>query len=328
MNLHAIFFRHKVTTFKLVTLKGAVIIILLTKCSLSFSEKHDVPNVNPIEPSYEYFQDCENCPEMAKVLGGKFIIGETEFNEDERPQKQILISEFAVARFEVTVAEYRRFIEQTGFEEKSPCLAMGDNGSWFQSPDASWLKPGFEQTEDHPVVCVSYQAALAFIEWLNDQVSPEYAKYRLLTESEWEYVARAGSDTTYWWGNNEEDFCKYTNGTDKLASEKYPQWIKAGKCQDGHLYTAPVGFYAKPNAFGAEDMVGNVWEWVQDCYKDSYVFLPKDGKPQVDNNCEKNVIRGGAWGDYGSFYLRSAYRGAWHGVSGFSNLGFRVAKDL
>lgn len=275
-----------------------------------------------------YSKACEDCPQMVAVQKGSFLIGSTQYNEDERPQKKILISEFAVSRFEITVAEYRTFIEQTGYEEQSPCLVMGEGGSWYQNEDASWAEPGFKQEDDHPVVCVSWQGAKAYIDWLNAKIGSSSPQFRLLSESEWEYAARAGSETSYWWGENEDDFCQYTNGADEVSFEQFPQWAKTGKCYDGHLYTAPVGFYNKPNAFMLEDMVGNVWEWVEDCYVDNYRTIPINGQAQNASPCEKRVFRGGAWGDYGSFYLRSAYRGAWPGVSAFSNLGFRVARNV
>lgn len=270
---------------------------------------------------------CENCPEMISVMGGDFLIGSSDFQDDEQPVKKIKIAAFMVSRFEITVSQYSKFIDEVGFQEQSPCLVMGENGSWYQNNEASWDNPGFEQGPTHPVVCISWQASKAFVKWLNTKIDDTQPQFRLLSESEWEYVAKAGTQTTYWWGNNEEDFCQYTNGADAVAFEQYPQWIKAGKCSDGHLYTAPVGFYEKPNKFGAEDMIGNVWEWVEDCYKDGYSALANNGDPQQMSPCEKRVFRGGAWGDYGSFYLRSTYRGAWPSGGAFSNVGLRIARS-
>jgi formylglycine-generating enzyme required for sulfatase activity len=275
-----------------------------------------------------YSKPCESCPQMVVVPKGNYLIGSAEFNEDEQPQKQIFIGEFSVSRFEITVAEYRLFSEQVGYKEKVPCLVMGESGSWYHNEEASWDRPGFEQEDDHPVVCISWQGAKAYIDWLNSKLDSSATQFRLLTESEWEYAARAGSKTSYWWGQNENDFCVYTNGADALSFDQYPQWALTGECNDGHLYTAPVGFYHKPNAFNLEDMVGNVWEWVEDCYVDNYQALPANGQAQMTNPCEKRVFRGGAWGDYGSFYLRSSYRGAWAGAGAFSNLGFRVARNV
>ena len=291
-----------------------VVSFLLVACSASQTE-------------WTYTKNCEYCPEMITVPGGQFLMGSDKFQEDEQPVKTINIKTFRISRFEITVAEYRKFIEETGYVEQSKCLAMGENGSWYESEVASWLNPGFAQQENHPVVCVSHLGAKAYIAWLNKQRKNE-PPYRLLSESEWEFAARAGTKSTYWWGENEEDFCKYTNGADALAFERFPQWLKAGKCVDGHIYTAPVGYYKRPNLFGVEDMVGNVWEWVEDCYVDNYSNLPTNGAPLAMKQCEKHVFRGGAWGDYGSFYLRTGYRGAWHSASAFSNLGFRVAQDF
>jgi formylglycine-generating enzyme required for sulfatase activity len=273
------------------------------------------------------YRACQQCPEMVAVPKGTFKIGSTEFNEDEQPVKDISINAFAVSRFEITVAEYKQFIDEMNFKESSPCLTMGEDGSWFFNQEAAWNNVGFEQDDNHPVVCVSWTGAKAYIKWLNTKLKDGAPKFRLLTESEWEYAAKAGSHTTFWWGSNEQDFCKYTNGVDATAFAIYPHWKLAGKCDDGFVYTAPVGHFNKPNAFGLQDMIGNVWEWVEDCYVDNFKALANNGEAQTSEPCEKRVFRGGAWGDYGSFYLRSTYRGAWAGDGAFANIGFRIAQD-
>lgn len=278
----------------------------------------------------QHFRDCEDCPEMLIIPGGQFLIGspETEAGHgaDEGPQKLVNISSFSASRFEITVGEFRAFTEKTDHAPDPNCLVMEANGTWNYDPDATWQSPGFEQEENHPVVCISWNTAKAYVDWLNSQTSQE--SYRLLTESEWAYTARSKTTSAYWWGDEENDFCQFTNGVDQTAKRTYPGWQRSGQCDDGFLYTAPVGHYQKPNVFGVEDMVGNVWEWVEDCYVSNFENHPLDGSAIAEDPCEKRVLRGGAWGDYGSFYLRSAYRGAWSGDEAFSNLGFRVAKTL
>lgn len=283
-----------------------------------------------IESKQVSFSDCAECPEMIVIPSGTFLIGsdasEPGHIEDESPQVEVNISRFAASKFEVTLGQFKSFIDATGYADETVCLSMQENGGWGYDPEKSWENPGFEQDANHPVTCVSWNTANAYVKWLNEQSAP--GQYRLLSESEWEYAARAGSTTTYWWGDDEDDFCEVTNGVDQMAQSRFPNWPRAGNCSDGFVFTAPVGHYQSPNAFGAEDMVGNVWEWVSDCYADSHVNKPRDGMPQTAEACEKGVMRGGAWGDHGSFYLRSAYRGAWDRGQSFTNLGFRVAKTL
>jgi formylglycine-generating enzyme required for sulfatase activity len=294
----------------------------IAACSIPVQSESDLKQAS--------FSDCSECPEMILIPSGTFLLGsdatEPGHIDDESPQVEVEISSFAASRYEITLGEFRTFIDSTGYVDETICLSMQDNGGWGFDPEKTWENPGFEQSDNHPVVCVSWNTANAYVEWLNRKSTP--GKYRLLSESEWEYAARAGSSTVYWWGDNEDDFCKVTNGVDLLAQSQFPNWPRAGNCSDGHIFTAPVGHYQSPNMFGVEDMVGNVWEWVSDCYVDSHLDKPRDGTPQIVEPCEKGVMRGGAWGDHGSFYLRSAYRGAWDREQSFTNLGFRVAKTM
>ena len=266
--------------------------------------------------------------QMIPIEGGEFLLGSPSSQEghqaDEGPQLAVTIPSFRISRFEVTKRQYRAFVEASGYSSDTPCLVMGEDGRWFHDPDASWENPGFAQTEDHPVVCVSWVDAKAYAAWLGERT--QGAGYRLPSEAEWEFVAKAGGTSTYWWGEDEERFCAYTNGADATVRALYPEWDRAGECDDGFAYTAPVGTYEKPNVFGAEDMIGNVWEWAADCYTDTHSDAPRDGGAVEVPDCEKRVLRGGAW-DFGPFYLRTAYRGAWDGSQAFSNLGFRVAAD-
>ncbi len=277
------------------------------------------------------FQDCEACPEMVLVPGGHFTLGSSPSEDghiaDEAPQRAITLQPFAVSRHEITRGEFARFAEAVGHQNDPGCLVMSETGGWIYDPEASWREPGFEQTDAHPVVCLSWATAQAYVRWLNTETGTE--RYRLLTEAQWEYAARAGSTTAFWWGDDKHQSCRWTNGADAGARAVYPGWLLTADCEDGFIYTAPVGHFNQPNGFGVEDMVGNVWEWVEDCYVDTYATMAEDGSAQqVDGDCERRVMRGGAWGDYGAQYLRSAYRGAWRPDIGFSNLGLRVAKSV
>ncbi|ANM32316.1 hypothetical protein ABI59_16910 [Acidobacteria bacterium Mor1] len=284
----------------------------------------------PPEPG-ERFRDCPECPEMVVIPGGDLLFGSPDSEEgrsaDEGPQLALTIQPFAAGRFPVTRGEYAAFIAETerdgaaGATVQPGCFVMQDNGSWGFDPERRWDDPDFEQGDDHPVVCVSWDEAQDYVAWLNARV--EGAPYRLLTEAEWEYAARAGSTTPYWWGDAQAEFCGYTNGAGAEAAEIYGGWERAGTCDDGFIYTAPVGHYRQPNGFGLEDMVGNAWEWVSDCYVDR---IEAPANTQTDGDCEKRVLRGGGW-DYSPLYLRTAYRGAWPAEGRFANFGFRVARD-
>ena len=288
----------------------------------------DTSPMLPVDPVLLELE-CEQCPALVAVPSGTFLLGtppdESGRVEDEGPQKRIAIAAFAVSRYEITRGEFAQFVAATDYNDHSGCLVMGDNSRWVFDPDASWHNPGFAQDDNHPVVCVTTDAAEAYVAWLNHQSGAD--AYRLLSESEWEYVARAGSTTPYWWGEVEDDFCRFANGVDQSAATEFPGWIRAGNCNDGNLYTAAVGRY-RANPFGLYDTAGNVWEWVADCYVDHYATHPDDGAPVVIDRCDKRVMRGGGWADYGSFYLRTGYRGAWSGAQPFGNIGFRVAADL
>ncbi len=278
------------------------------------------------------FRDCPECPEMVVVPGGDLLFGSPESEEgrsaDEGPQLPLTIQPFAAGRFPVTRGEFAAFLaatEQDGdvdAAEQPGCFVLQGNGGWGFNPEGRWDDPDFEQGDDHPVVCVSWNEAQDYVAWLNSQV--EGTPYRLLAEAEWEYAARAGTTTPYWWGDAQGGFCSYTNGAGAEAAAVYTAWDRAGTCDDGFLYTAPVGHYRKPNPFGLEDMVGNAWEWVSDCYVNR---IEPPANTQKDEGCEKRVLRGGGW-DYAPLYLRTAYRGAWSGDGRFANFGFRVARDL
>lgn len=301
---------------------ASVMLLSSTPIGIPFVAAHE-------DSQDEVIADCKDCPEMVYIPSGTFLLGSKEADpghqEDESPQIAVSVPEFSVSRFEVTVGQFKNFVEATGYQDETVCLSMQENGGWGHDLETSWRSPGFEQDDDHPVVCISWRAANDYIAWLNERSDTEH--YRLLSESEWEYAARAGSTTTYWWGDNENDFCELTNGVDRSARARFPNWVRAGDCDDGFVFTAPVGHYQSPSAFGVEDMVGNVWEWVSDCYADSYAYKPRDGSAyETDEDCERRVIRGGAWGDHGAFYLRSAYRGAWEPTQSFTNLGLRVAR--
>ncbi len=302
--------------------------LILVAQAASAENRSDVVS-NAAQQRSDAFADCHGCPDMVIIPAGTFDFGspssEQGRSDDEGPQVRTRLSSFAVSRHEITLDQYRQFVEETKHPVADYCYGMNENGSWTPATTITWKSPGFDQDGDHPVVCVTWNDAMAYIDWINSKVDGQ--PYRLPTESEWEYTARAGTITPYWWGDEQAAFCQWTNGADSIARERYQIWDRAGTCSDGFLYTAPVGHYQKPNAFGVHDMVGNVWEWVADCYQAQLSNVYFSEQQLASTGCEKRAVRGGAW-DYSPLYLRTAYRGAWNPSEGFSNFGFRVARSV
>jgi len=266
------------------------------------------------------FQDCPDCPRMVVIPAGDFTMGspasEAGRGVDEGPQRQVSIAQpFALGRSEVTVAEFRRFVEESGFktEAERDTRAQGCSGFVYADPAAgnaappavtSWRSPGLAQAQidSHPVLCVSWNDARAYAQWLSRKTG---RRYRLPTEAEWEYAARAGSSTARYWGDDADQACRFANVADQ---SRFQTWGFGQKheCTDGHYFTAPAGGYL-PNRFGLYDMIGNVWEWTEDCWNASYAGAPSDGNASTDGDCAQRVCRGGSWSTVPRF-ARSATR--------------------
>jgi formylglycine-generating enzyme required for sulfatase activity len=283
--------------------------------------------------------DCALCPQLVVAPAGRYTIGspenEPERGADEGPQRVVTIPyALAVGRYEVTRGQYEAFVRATGRAVGANCVTdRAEHGRWAPDPAATFRDPAFPQGDDHPVVCVSWEDAQAYVAWLNAQTR---GGYRLLSEAEWEYLARAGTWDAYPWGASPDRGCADANGADatllahypEVASPawlaQYPYWATA-KCSDGALNTAPVGSY-RPNAFGLYDMIGNVGEWVADCYENSYANLPPSGAPN-ETNCAQRVVRGGAWGSIPRWH-RSADRLRYEPTLRDDSVGIRVARAL
>lgn len=276
------------------------------------------------------FRDCAHCPDMTVIPAGRFKMGSPRGQGfiDEWPEHEVSIPrDLAVGTYEITVGQFRAFAEATGYEPDAACRTIGEDG-WPNRPDRHWHKPGFDQTDDHPVLCVQWGDARGYIAWLNAQTG---GGYRLLSEAEWEYAARAGTDTDYHFGTSADAICDYANVADQSVLKKFRTWLVA-PCRDEFIFTAPVGSF-KPNPFGLYDMNGNLWEWVEDCYVDNYDGAPTDGSARHAENCRidakegARVLRGGAWSE-GTRNLRSAARSRMNRNVRYYFYGFRVAKDL
>lgn len=279
------------------------------------------------------FQDCDGCPDMIIVPAGRFIIGspakEPGRGQDEGPQKEIVFAEpFAVSRYEVTRAQYKAFLRQTGHKISGGCITdRRKPGTWAADDHTNVEDPGFEQGDNHPAACVSWNDAMAYIGWLNSRTG---GGYRLLSEAEWEYVARAGSTTAYPWGASIHDGCRHLNGYDKMILGKKGnlyegEVVPFANCSDGFVNTAPVGSF-QANAFGIHDMLGNLGEWVADCATPSYAGMLEIGVSE-GGDCSKRMVRGGSWGSQPR-QLRSAERYRYSPTDVDDSIGIRVGKSM
>jgi formylglycine-generating enzyme required for sulfatase activity len=265
---------------------------------------------------HDVFKDCDVCPEMVVVPAGWFSMGsppsEPDRERDEGPVSYPvkIATPFAVGKYEITRGEYARFAERSGRSGEGGCWVW-TGSKWNYDPAKSWQNPGFVQRDDHPAVCVSWHDAQAYVEWLRSETGQDY---RLLTEAEWEYVARADTSTLYWWG----DEIGYKNAN----------CAGCGSIWDNEQ-TAPVNSFAA-NAFGVHDIHGNVWEWVADCYREDAYETHNDYPSMVadrQNSCETHVIRGGSWSDTPRL-LRAANRAKYAPGARLDTIGFRVARTL
>ena len=278
------------------------------------------------------FRDCEGswCPELVVVPAGSYMMGSPESEEGrkdrEGPRHRVRIGKlFAVGVTEVTRGEFNRFVRETGHSTGNACRTY-EGGKWEKRSGRSRRNPGFNQTDAHPVVCVSWKDAQAYVRWLS-RVTGE--RYRLPSESEWEYVARAGTSTARYWGASESGQCRHANGADRALKRRYSDWKwSTASCDDGHVHTAPVRSRSfSANGFGLRHVLGNVWEWVEDCWNESYTGAPSTGSAWTSGDCSRRVMRGGSWYD-DPLSLRSALRVRYTAGLRFNNAGFRVARTL
>jgi formylglycine-generating enzyme required for sulfatase activity len=295
------------------------------------------------------FRDCQDCPEMVVLPAGSFTMGSSAEEKswaashgstmgsvaDEAPQHQVSLPSFALGKYDVTRGEYATFARETEYPAGDGCGSGRAIFKWEKDPKVTWENPGYAQTNRDPIVCVSWQDARAYIAWLNRKAhrggaASANGPYRLPSEAEWEYAARAGTTTKFYWGDDD-------------AAAPVHAWFNANSgCENvtglfcDHGQTHRVG--AKPpNAFGLYDMAGNVWQWTEDCYDNSYAGIPADGRaneaPSSDpkakdgrGNCLR-VDRGSSW-MFPAWLLRSATRE--RNPADYRNdiMGFRIARAL
>ncbi|NMP31911.1 SUMF1/EgtB/PvdO family nonheme iron enzyme [Thalassotalea sp. M1531] len=248
---------------------------------------HAGQQIKPIEPI------------MVTIPAGSFDMGSTE-SESTQPIHTVSLPEFSLGKYEVTVKEFGQFIHATNYQAPTECRHELDG--WFRpSSKGNWQTNALNTSEFQPVVCINWQAAKAYVDWLAKETG---RPYRLPTEAEWEYAARAGTKTTYSFGDESKvNVCEYANTADLYGESilqrdrntSYVNWSTGiNNCSDGSAYASIVGMY-KPNPFGLHDMLSNVLEFLQDCYVDNYQGAPVDGSARESENCERRATRGGSW---------------------------------
>ena len=312
----------------------------------------------PAQRSGDVFRDCDDCPDMIVIPTGTFVIGAPDAETDrenmaaegdtaagpseegkpiarvsrpqvsawEKPNPTITIEKlFAMGRHEVTVAQYRAFVAATNQTADGGCRAYGKDGSAFETViGMTWRSPGFSQTDRDPVVCVNWLDAQRYAEWLSFTTGESY---RLPTEAEWEYAARAGTTTARYWGDGIDTACAYANVGDLDMADQLGWRNREFTCRDGFVFTSPVGSF-RPNGFGLYDMLGNVWEMIEDCWHWNHAGRPTDASAWNSKSCtEQRMNKGGSWSHY-PWGTRSAVRNKSLPTTRFNTTGMRVVRDL
>lgn len=272
------------------------------------------------------FVDCQGCPKMVIVPAGYFDMGSPDAEDgrgkDEGPVHQVKVVKFALGKYEVTRGEFTAFVKATKYSAGDSCSTLEEG--MVENRKGDWRILHYDQGERHPIGCISWDDAQAYAKWLSRKSGK---KYRLPTEAEWEYAARANTTTSRFWGDDADLACEFANAADKTAQELIEGASSWGihECTDGFDFTSPVGSF-KANAFGLNDMLGNAWEWTEDSYHESFVDAPSNNKAWKGDG-EKRVLRGGSWNN-GPRNVRSGVRNGAVPGKRFSFFGFRVARTL
>jgi formylglycine-generating enzyme required for sulfatase activity len=259
------------------------------------------------------------------VKGGCYQMGNT-FGDglaEEKPAHEVCLNDFNLGKYEVTVGDFRTFVNETGYRtdaERGDGCFVYKGDKFVRESNKNWRDPGFSQDDRHPVVCVSWNDAKAFADWMKGKGGREY---RLPTEAEWEYAARSrGKDYKYSWGNespvgNLADVSLKRQFPGRPSS--FPIWEGY---DDGYVFTAPVGKFA-PNELGLYDLTGNVWEWVSDWYDENYYKNSPKENPQGPGSGQLKVLRGGSW-DAFPRSVRASFRNYLDLSDRYGFLGFRL----
>ncbi len=314
----------------------------------------------PAEEQTAIMQDCPICPQMVVIPPGTFAMGSEEAGlpDDEKPRRTVTIERsFAISRFEITLVEFLAFADVTSRQPGPDCFGWNSDGIATNFEGGNWVDPGFAQTDRSPVTCVSWEDARDYARWLSERTGETY---RLPSEAEWEYVRSFPASDGGQVDGASPALCEFGNVADISAAEAMKEHaavtrfnlgrVEAGQplqldskfslynrdvevpwevaaCRDGTgLSSAPVGSY-KPNKFGVHDLVGNLWEWTQDCWVEGYADAPADGAAVASGLCEMRSLRGGAWA-MNTDGWRIADRDRDHPGRRYAVVGIRLVREL
>ena len=292
------------------------------------------------------WRDCEHCPEVVSVPAGSFVMG-AEIKESRAlglpdywaTREQPLVSvrldySFAMGRYEVTRGEFARFVNATGYRPAPGCWHFVGS-EWLWDESRSWEDAKIGQNDEHPVTCINWHDAQAYLEWLSDITGH---RYRLASESEWEYAVRGNRSSVFWFGDSSVDICRWVNLGDESTRQEFGwhqtqikyevmgDW-KGEPCDDGYPTTAPVK-ETTANPFGLHGMLGNANEWVADCWNDTHQGAMTDGRPRLtQGDCGMRVMRGQGWTAIAAG-TRPAFRLKMTATDRRFTFGFRVVRDL
>jgi len=292
---------------------GAFIFMLMINPSYAKDTKifsNHATKKSAFSPPFSALKKAIYEPEMVLIPAGSFKMGSTDNDKerdgDEGPQRIVTIRTFMIGKYDVTRGEFAEFVAETGYDPQG-CFTSEEN-DMRPRKNRNWANPGFPQNDSHPVVCVNWLDANVYAKWLKQKTGKNY---RLPSEAEWEYAARAGTTTSRYWGDSigiNHAQCDACNNSEENKK------------------TLPVGRFA-PNAFGLYDMLGLVWQWVEDCGRENYKSAPIDGTALLEANCTTRAMRGGSWSD-NAWLVRSSSRSRSIALARFNYLGFRLAQTL
>ena len=291
-------------------------------------------------PAGEFIMGSDETPEVLARAYPQYAPARFKLLGDEAPAHKVRITRpFYMGQHEVTVGQFRRFLKASGYVPESVADGTGGygynpdydpaktkRGDAFEgrAPKYSWQNPGFKQGDDHPVVNVTWNDAVAMAKWLSEK---EGKRYRLPTEAEWEYACRAGTRTRYHSGDDPQSLAKVANVFDADSAVNWQRWAQYALPQhDGYAFTAPVGSFA-PNAFDLYDMHGNAWEWTADYHDDNYYAQSPMNDPQGPATGDVRVRRGGSWHTW-PFYARCAYRNWNTPETRYTLVGVRLVREV
>lgn len=268
------------------------------------------------------FSDCPDCPSMIVIPPKNHLPEAGQSAEVQTGHMVESAQPFAVARFEVSRGEYANFVSTTGYNTNG-CLTYEKN-EWLQREQHNWQSPGYDQDNTHPAVCISWVDANNYVRWISDLTGKQY---RLLSSSEWEYLARDGYSDSDKTNDSLRNICQFANVADTSALQTYPGWL-VHKCEDQYVHTSPVNSSQfKVNYFGVSGLLGNAFEWVSDCWNEENQDVSSGGTAHLASDCTRHVLRGGSWFSQPD-YVRFGFQNRFDSNIRASTFGFRIARDL